>query len=318
MHGHGGALLEQAKVAAYHFDLGPGERLLWYTTPSWMMWNFVVGGLLTGASVVAYDGSPAQPGTDGLWALAAEHGVSVLGMSPGYVAACQKAGVGPQGHDLSRLRRVGISGSTFPATSHEALQDALGPEVQICSISGGTDVVSAFVGPAPHVPVWPGESVAALPRGRSRRLRPGGPAGARGGRRARRHPADALDAAVLLGRRGRQSLPRRLLRHLPRRVAPRRLDHADRPRLGRDPRPLRRHPEPQRHPDGQRRHLRAGRGAAGGPRGAGDRAGGGRGRLLDAAVRRARGRGGDSTRGWTRGSGTPSGRTPRRATCRTS
>ncbi len=157
VHGHGGVVLEQAKVAAYHFDLGPGERLLWYTTPSWMMWNFVVGGLLTGASVVAYDGSPAQPGTDGLWALAAAHGVTVLGMSPGYVAACQKAGVGPQGHDLSRLRRVGISGSTFPATSHEALQDALGPDVQICSISGGTDVVSAFVGPAPHVPVWPGE-----------------------------------------------------------------------------------------------------------------------------------------------------------------
>ncbi|MEV5002174.1 acetoacetate--CoA ligase [Nocardioides sp. LML1-1-1.1] len=157
VHGHGGAMLEQAKVAAYHFDLGPGERLFWYTTPSWMMWNFVVGGLLTGASVVAYDGSPAQPGTDGLWALAAEHGVTALGMSPGYVAACQKAGVGPRGHALDRLRRVGISGSTFPASSHEALQDALGPDVQICSISGGTDVVSAFVGPAPHVPVWPGE-----------------------------------------------------------------------------------------------------------------------------------------------------------------
>lgn len=157
VHGHGGALLEQAKAAAYHFDLGPGERLLWYTTPSWMMWNFVVGGLLTGASVVAYDGSPAQPGTDGLWALAAAHDVSVLGMSPGYVAACQKAGVGPRGHDLARLRRVGISGSTFPATSHEALQAELGPDVQICSISGGTDVVSAFVGPVPHLPVWPGE-----------------------------------------------------------------------------------------------------------------------------------------------------------------
>ncbi|WGY04618.1 acetoacetate--CoA ligase [Nocardioides sp. QY071] len=157
VHGHGGALLEQAKVAAYHFDLGPGERLLWFTTPSWMMWNFVVGALLTGASVVTYDGSPAHPATDGLWALAARLGVTVVGMSPGYVAACQKAGVGPAGHDLSRLRRVGISGSTFPATSQEELQADLGPDVQICSISGGTDVVSAFVGPAPTVPVWPGE-----------------------------------------------------------------------------------------------------------------------------------------------------------------
>ncbi|MCL2543017.1 MAG: acetoacetate--CoA ligase [Nocardioidaceae bacterium] len=157
VHSHGGAVLEQAKVAALHFDLGPGERLLWYTTPSWMMWNFLVGALLTGASVVAYDGSPAYPTPDALWELASRHGVTALGMSPGYVAACQKAGVGPAGHDLHALRRVGISGSTFPANSHEALQDELGPGVQICSISGGTDVVSAFVGPAPAVPVWPGE-----------------------------------------------------------------------------------------------------------------------------------------------------------------
>lgn len=157
VHGHGGAMLEQAKVAALHFDLGPGERLFWYTTPSWMMWNFVVAGLLTGASVVAYDGSPAHPATDQLWAITAEHGVTATGMSPAYVAACQKAGVGPQDHDLSRLRRVGISGSTFPAVSHRALADALPPVVQIASISGGTDVVSAFVGPAPTIPVWAGE-----------------------------------------------------------------------------------------------------------------------------------------------------------------
>lgn len=157
VHGHGGALLEQAKVAALHFDLGPGERLFWYTTPSWMMWNFVVGGLLTGASIVAYDGSPAHPRTDQLWALAAEHDVTALGMSPAYVSACQKAGVGPADHDLSRLRRVGISGSTFPAVSHRALAADLPPETQIASISGGTDVVSAFVGPAPTTPVWAGE-----------------------------------------------------------------------------------------------------------------------------------------------------------------
>lgn len=157
VHGHGGAMLEQAKVAALHFDLGPGERLFWYTTPSWMMWNFVVGGLLTGASVVAYDGSPAAPVPDQLWAITADHGVTATGMSPAYVAACQKAGVGPQDHDLTRLRRVGISGSTFPAVSHRALADALPPVVQIASISGGTDVVSAFVGPAPTTPVWAGE-----------------------------------------------------------------------------------------------------------------------------------------------------------------
>jgi acetoacetyl-CoA synthetase len=157
VHGHGGAMLEQAKVAALHFDLGPGERLFWYTTPSWMMWNFVVGGLLTGASVVAYDGSPAHPATDQLWAVTAEHRVTATGMSPAYVAACQKAGVGPRGHDLSALRRVGISGSAFPAAIHRALAAELPREAQICSLSGGTDVVSGFVGPVPTVPVWAGE-----------------------------------------------------------------------------------------------------------------------------------------------------------------
>ena len=157
VHGHGGALLEQGKIAALPFDLGPGEKLLWHTTPSWMMWNFVVGALLVGATVVAYDGSPAAPDTDGLWALAARHEVSVLGMSPGYVAACQKADLGPRRHDLPRLRIVGISGSTFPAGSQRDLQAELGPAVQICSISGGTDVVSAFVGAAPPTPVWAGE-----------------------------------------------------------------------------------------------------------------------------------------------------------------
>ncbi|MDT0202946.1 acetoacetate--CoA ligase [Nocardioides sp. AE5] len=157
VHGHGGAWLEQAKLAALHFNAGPGERVFWYTTPSWMMWNFVVSGLLTGASIVTYDGSAAYPATDQVWAITAATGTTSTGMSPGYVAACQKAGVGPRDHDLSRLRRVGISGATFPALSHLALADELPDVVQIASISGGTDVVSAFVATAPTTPVWAGE-----------------------------------------------------------------------------------------------------------------------------------------------------------------
>lgn len=157
VHGHGGVMLEQAKVAALHFDCGPGDRLFWYTTPSWMMWNFVIGALLTGSAIVTYDGSPTYPATDQLWAIAAEHRITSTGMSPGYVAACQKAGVGPAGHDLSRLRLVGISGATFPAASHQGLVAELPDNARIGSISGGTDVVSAFLGPVPTVPVWPGE-----------------------------------------------------------------------------------------------------------------------------------------------------------------
>jgi acetoacetyl-CoA synthetase len=156
VHGHGGVLLEQLKTHALHFDLGPGDRLLWYTTPSWMMWNFLVGGLLVGATVVCYDGSPTVPDTGGLWSLAARLGVGTLGMSPAYIAACRKAGVDPAAGNQA-LVRVGVSGSTFPADSFRWLSACLGPGVQISSISGGTDVVSAFVGSAPNTPVWAGE-----------------------------------------------------------------------------------------------------------------------------------------------------------------
>ncbi len=156
VHGHGGVLLEQLKSHALHFDLGPGDRLLWYTTPSWMMWNFLMGGLLVGATVVCYDGSPTVPDTGGLWSLAGRLGVGTLGMSPAYIAACRKAGVDPAaGNDA--LVRVGVSGSTFPADSFRWLSGRLGPGVQISSISGGTDVVSAFLGTAPNTPVWAGE-----------------------------------------------------------------------------------------------------------------------------------------------------------------
>jgi acetoacetyl-CoA synthetase len=156
VHGHGGVLLEQLKTHALHFDLGPGARFLWYTTPSWMMWNFLVGGLLVGATVVCYDGSPTVPDTGGLWSLAARLGVDTLGTSPAYVAACRKAGVDPSAGNQA-LVRVGISGSTFPAETFRWLSGQLGPGVQISSISGGTDVVSAFVGTAPNTPVWAGE-----------------------------------------------------------------------------------------------------------------------------------------------------------------
>ncbi|WP_030517151.1 acetoacetate--CoA ligase [Nocardia sp. NRRL WC-3656] len=158
VHGHGGVLLEHLKAAALQSDIGRGDVFFWYTSPSWMMWNFQVAGLLVGATIVCYDGSPTYPHADSLFDLAARTGTTVLGTSPGYVLACIKAGVVPRrDHDLSALRTIGITGSSLPPSSALWLRDNVGERVQVNSISGGTDVVSAFVGGVRTVPVWPGE-----------------------------------------------------------------------------------------------------------------------------------------------------------------
>jgi acetoacetyl-CoA synthetase len=121
-----------------------------------MMWNFQVAGLLVGATIVCFDGNPGYPDVDSLWSLTARHRATVLGTSPGYVLACAKAGVVPRrDHDLSALRTVGITGSTLPASSSLWIAENVG--VPVASITGGTDVVSAFIGGARTVPVWPGE-----------------------------------------------------------------------------------------------------------------------------------------------------------------
>ncbi|RAV15149.1 acetoacetate--CoA ligase [Mycolicibacterium sp. GF69] len=158
MHGHGGVLLEHLKAVALQSDIGPGDVFFWYTSPSWMMWNFQVAGLLVGATIVCYDGSPGAPRADALWDIAARVKATVLGTSPGYVLGCAKAGAVPRKeHDLSALRTVGITGSSLPPSSSLWLRDNVGEHVQVSSISGGTDVVSAFIGGVRTVPVWPGE-----------------------------------------------------------------------------------------------------------------------------------------------------------------
>ncbi|TCK00098.1 acetoacetate--CoA ligase [Nocardia alba] len=158
VHGHGGVLLEHLKAVALQSNMGPEDTFFWYTSPSWMMWNFQVAGLLTGTTIVTYDGSPTAGGPDALWRLAAQVGATVFGTSPGYVLGCVKAGSVPRAeHDLSALRSVGITGSPLPVSSALWLKENVGERVQVNSISGGTDVVSAFVGGAPTVPVWPGE-----------------------------------------------------------------------------------------------------------------------------------------------------------------
>ncbi|WP_278261435.1 acetoacetate--CoA ligase [Nocardia sp. AG03] len=158
VHGHGGVLLEHLKAVALQSDIGPTDTFFWFTSPSWMMWNFQVAGLLTGSTVVTYDGSPTAGAPDTLWRLAAQVRATVLGTSPGYVLGCIKAGSVPRvDHDLSALRTVGITGSALPVSTALWLNENAGEHVQVSSISGGTDVVSAFIGGVPTVPVWPGE-----------------------------------------------------------------------------------------------------------------------------------------------------------------
>ncbi|WP_194816003.1 acetoacetate--CoA ligase [Nocardia sp. XZ_19_385] len=158
VHSHGGVVLEHLKAVALQSDIGPDDTFFWYTSPSWMMWNFQVAGLLTGATIVTYDGSPTHASPDALWRMASEVRATVLGTSPGYVLACIKAGAIPRtDHDLTALRTVGITGSALPPSTALWLGENIGAHVQVSSISGGTDVVSAFIGGVRTVPVWPGE-----------------------------------------------------------------------------------------------------------------------------------------------------------------
>ncbi|WP_051741698.1 acetoacetate--CoA ligase [Streptomyces xylophagus] len=158
VHGHGGVLLEHLKTLALHSDLGPGDRLLWYTTTHWMMWNLVASTLLTGATTCTYDGSPAPLARpDILWELAARHRVTVFGTSPQFLLGMAKFGIEPATHDLSSVRAIGCTGSALPASAHPWVRDHVGDRIQLASTSGGTDVVSGFAGSAPTTPVWAGE-----------------------------------------------------------------------------------------------------------------------------------------------------------------
>ncbi|WP_033329173.1 acetoacetate--CoA ligase [Streptomyces yerevanensis] len=158
VHGHGGVLLEHLKTLGLHSDLCPGDRLLWYTTTHWMMWNLVASTLLTGATTCTYDGSPAPAARpDVLWELAARHRVTLFGTSPQYLLGMAKFGIDPSVHDLSSIRTIGCTGSTLPASAHPWVRDHVGDRVQLASITGGTDVVSGFAGSAPTTPGWAGE-----------------------------------------------------------------------------------------------------------------------------------------------------------------
>ncbi|EFQ83373.1 acetoacetate-CoA ligase [Aeromicrobium marinum DSM 15272] len=157
VHGHGGIALEHSKALGLHLDLGPDDRFFWFSTTGWMMWNFLVSGLLVGSTVVLFDGDPGWPDLGTTWTLADELGVTYLGTSAPFLLACRKAGIVPrETADLSAVRGLGSTGAPLPAEGFRWVYEAVG-DVHLGSMSGGTDVCTGFVGAAPTVPVVTGE-----------------------------------------------------------------------------------------------------------------------------------------------------------------
>jgi len=157
VHGHGGILIEQLKKRM-HLDLRAGDRMFWFTTTGWMMWNFLVGCLNSEAAIVLYDGSPAHPDLGVLWEIAERTGMTCMGLSAGLLASSEKAGVEPaREYDLSALRAIGSTGSPLAPESFRWVYEHVKSDVWLFSTSGGTDVCTAFVAGCPLLPVYEGE-----------------------------------------------------------------------------------------------------------------------------------------------------------------
>jgi acetoacetyl-CoA synthetase len=158
VHGAGGTLLQHLKELVLHTDVRPGDRLFFFTTCGWMMWNWLVSGLAAGATVVLYDGAPTYPGPEALWAMAERERLTQVGVSPKYLAALEKAGFAAAGrYPLPALRTILSTGSPLAPEQFDYAYRALKGDVQLASISGGTDIVSCFALGNPLAPVRRGE-----------------------------------------------------------------------------------------------------------------------------------------------------------------
>jgi acetoacetyl-CoA synthetase len=158
VHGHGGILVEMLKGLSLHNDLRPDDRFFWFTTTGWMMWNHLIGGLLHGATLVLYNGSPSFPDKNALWDLVDKTGTNFMGGSAAYFSACMKADLAPgSSHELKKLRGIGSTGSPLSPEAFDWVYSAVKGDVWLASVSGGTDVCAPFVGGCPLLPVYSGE-----------------------------------------------------------------------------------------------------------------------------------------------------------------
>ena len=158
VHGHGGVVLEHVKILGLHHDLRPGDRLFWFSSTGWMMWNYTLGGLLLGITPVLFDGNPAYPDLSTLWRLAEASKMTVFGTSAAYIMSCLKANLRPRdGFDLTALKSIGSTGSPLPPEGFAWAYDNVKSDLWLASVSGGTDVASAFIAGSPLLPVRAGE-----------------------------------------------------------------------------------------------------------------------------------------------------------------
>lgn len=157
-HSQGGIIIEHIKYLKLHSNIKPGSRFFWFSTTGWMMWNFVMGSLLSGATAILYDGSPAYPDINALWDFAAKTKMETFGTSAAYIGACMKAGISPKReYDLSALKSVGSTGSPLPNAGFKWCYDNIKDDLWLNSVSGGTDICSVFTGGLPTLPVYAGE-----------------------------------------------------------------------------------------------------------------------------------------------------------------
>ncbi|MGH8238092.1 MAG: acetoacetate--CoA ligase [Steroidobacteraceae bacterium] len=158
VHGAGGALLQQMKEHKLHSDMGPDDRFFYYTTCGWVMWNALVGGLATGATVVLFDGAPLQPDPRVLWRMAHDERITIFGTSPRFLVGCEQAGIRPRREfELSALRTIISTGAPLNPPSYRYVYREVKPDVLLTSISGGTDLMACFGGGCPIQPVYEGE-----------------------------------------------------------------------------------------------------------------------------------------------------------------
>ncbi|MEZ4906636.1 MAG: acetoacetate--CoA ligase [Saprospiraceae bacterium] len=157
-HGTGGMLLEHLKYLTFHNDVKPGERFFWFSTTGWMMWNFVQASMLAGATIVLYEGSPGYPNLNSLWQFSEKSGINHFGISAPFIVACMKAGLKPKSEfDLSNLRSVSSTGAPLPPEGFKWVYENVKSDIWLVSMSGGTDVCTAFVGGNPMMDVHKGE-----------------------------------------------------------------------------------------------------------------------------------------------------------------
>ncbi|HJQ29590.1 MAG TPA: acetoacetate--CoA ligase, partial [Rubrobacter sp.] len=158
VHSQGGILMEHMKKVVLHIDLEPDDRFFWFTTTGWMMWNIVVAGLLTGSTILLYDGNPGYPDMNVLWEFAEKTGMTCFGTSASYITACMKAEIEPgKDFDLTNLKSIGSTGSPLSPEGFRWVYDHVGEDTWLFSTSGGTDLCTAFVGGVPLLPVRAGE-----------------------------------------------------------------------------------------------------------------------------------------------------------------